>query len=193
MDVAGVPSLIQVKTGLKRINELYAQVGLLVSPKYSQLPWPNNLPRNKPGFLDLYDEIPGKLIGPLSYEYKKFIDFADSEGLNVYFVLSAYSTAFGIAVTPHQILREPDGQDLPFKYLDKAFINTAITGPTTGYTTSHELLHLLAYRTDGQHDHNEPFWNLLNVTNQNKEAVLRSVRITKAQEGRILEHPALVR
>lgn len=184
MNVAGVRPLAEIQQAVKIVNERYAQVGLCVDVTIKELAWPN-IPDRQPGYLDLFDEPPGGLRGPLSNEYKSFIDQTDSAGTNLFFLLAAYSSN-GIAITPSQILFESGEVD--GKYFDKAFVHFSSNSP--GYTSAHELAHLLAYRTDGENDHSEPFWNLLNVTNVNQDPpVLWSKRISSVQQERIDQHP----
>lgn len=184
INVDGVRPLAEIQQAVKIVNERYAQVGLRVDATIKELPWPN-IPDRQPGYLDLYDEPTGGLRGPLTDEYKSFIDQTDSSGTNLFFLLAAYSSN-GIAITPSQILFESG--EIAGKYLDKAFVHFSSNSP--GYTSAHELAHLLAYRTDGADDHSEPYWNLLNVTNVNQAPpVLWSKRISSVQQERIDQHP----
>jgi hypothetical protein len=187
MNVAGVRPLAEIEQAVKIVNERYAQVGLRVDATIKQLPWPN-LPGVQPGKIDLFDEPPGEDIGPLTGEYKSFIDQTDPMGTNIFFLLSAYGSN-GVAITQDQLRWEPDGE-ISGNYFDKAFVNSSSN--SAGYTSAHELAHLLAYRTDNVNDHAEPFWNLLNVTNVNQEPpVLWSKRLSVVQQGRIDQHPGI--
>ena len=185
MNVAGVRPLAEIEQAVKIVNERYAQVGLRVDATIKELPWPN-LPNNNPGYLDLFDEPPGERIGPLTDEYKSFIDQTDPMGTNVYFLL--HTQASGVAITQDQLRLEPDGE-ISGNYFDKAFVNSISN--SAGYTSAHELAHLLAYRTDGVNDHSEPFWNLLSTGNPNQNPVFWSKRLNGVQQGRIDQHPRI--
>lgn len=186
MNVAGVHSIANIEQAVKTTDERYAQVGLQVNATIKELSWPT-IPNQQAGTLDLFDEPPNSLVGPLSANYKQFIDETDSQGTNIFFLLSAYSSR-GIAITPRQLLQETE--ELDGKYLDKAFVHAVAT--PLGYTPAHELLHLLAYRPDKSDDHSEPFWNLLNVTNTNQSpSVLWSKRIDQVHQGLIDQHPSV--
>jgi hypothetical protein len=186
MNVAGVRPIAEIEEAVRIVNERYAQVGLRVDATIKELPWPN-LPGVQPGFVDLFDEPPGKFIDPLTAEYKSFIDQTDPMGTNIFFLLSAYASN-GVALTNSQLQLESG--EVSGNYLDKAFVNSSSN--SAGYTSAHELAHLLAYRTDNVNDHTEPFWNLLNVTNVNQDpSVLWSKRLSSVQQERVHQHPGI--
>jgi len=116
MNVAGVRAISEIEEVVKIVNERYAQVGLRVDATIKELPWPNLAGRD-PSYINLFDEPPGQLIGPLTDEYKSFIDQTDPMGINIFFLLSAYSSN-GVAITPRQLLFESG--DVSGNYLDKA-------------------------------------------------------------------------
>gem|GEM_PF-1225423 len=184
MNVAGVHTLEQINDSVVMMKEVYAQAGLRIVDTVGTLAWPS-IPDREPGTLDLYDEPEGALVGPLTDEYKLFIDSTDQDGVNLFFLKLAYPSA-GVAVSFKQVARElPNPIEL--KYLDNGFVHSAVLVGGPGYTPSHELLHILA-PDPNKGDHDQSFFNLLSITNANQAAVLWSKRMDQVQEGRIRAH-----
>jgi hypothetical protein len=178
MNVAGVPQLTAIQDSVKFMNEYYAQVGLKITGVPKELAWPPWEGRLE-GYIDPFDEPENQEVGPLSAEYKNFIDETDSEGINLYYIKIAYLNvmAFGVSITSRQLLLE---DNLDMKYTKKAFIYQ--TAAINGSTPSHELLHLLAYDPDKENDHHQKFHNLLAVSNFSTIPILWTKRIDLKQE-----------
>jgi hypothetical protein len=178
MDVEGVPQLTAIQDSVKYMNEYYAQVGLKITGVPKEKAWPA-WPGRPEGYIDPFDEPEGEDVGPLTAEYKNFIDQTDSEGINLYYIKIANLNimAFGLAITSRQLLLE---EDLDMKYTKKAFINQ--TASLAGSTAAHELLHILAYDPEKERDHDQKFFNLLAVENHSNAPVLWRKRIDLKQE-----------
>lgn len=187
MNIQNVHTIADINVSAKLLKEHYAQVGLEVDIDINGLNWPQLDPDRGEGVLRLFKGdtyVNGYLMGPMSENYKEFIRETDPAGINIFFLFSSYSSK-GYAMTPSQIKREED-DEIELKYFDKAFVNFA-AGQISGSTPAHELLHILAYKTEGN-DHDEAFYNLLNIENANFEPVLFSKRINIEQEARIYDH-----
>jgi len=188
MNVPDVHTIAQIDESVVMMKEVYAQAGLRIVDTVGTLAWPN-IPNRDPGILDLYDEPEGELVGPLTDEYKLFIDSTDQVGVNIFFLKLAYPSE-GVAVSFKQIARElPDS--IALKYLDNAFIHSAVLVGPPKHVPSHELLHILAPEPN-KDDHLQNYFNLLNVTNVNQGPVLWSKRINQVQEDRIRNHQDVV-
>ncbi len=192
MNIPDVHTLEEINKSVKIMKEHYAQIGLKINVTVGGMAWPQLTPDRGEGILRLFDgnvHVNGYLVGPMSDEYKQFINATDSNGINIFFLKFAYSSR-GVALTPYQ-LRHEEGE-VDGKYFNKAFINFA-AGPISGGTPAHELLHILAYKDDedDHDDHNEPYFNLLNDRNVNIDPVLWSKRINKDQRDRSYQHPAV--
>lgn len=185
MDVEGVPQLTAIQDSVKYMNEYYAQVGLKITGVPKEKAWPA-WPGRPEGYIDPFDEPEGEDVGPLTAEYKNFVNQTDSEGINLYYIKIANLNiaAVGLAITSRQMLLE---DDLDQKYTKKALIYQ--TASLTGSTTAHELLHILAYDPDKEHDHNQTFYNLLAVENHSDTPVLWRRRIDLKQEQFIYLDP----
>lgn len=191
MNVTGVPQQAAIENSVKFMNEYYAQLGLKITGVYKEKAWPSWEGRLE-GYIDPFDEPENKYVGPLTQEYKTFIDMKDSEGntdsggINFYYIKIAYLNvlAFGVSVTSRQVLFE---NDINLKYTKKAFIFQ--TASLTGSTSSHELLHILAYDPDKEDDHQQKFFNLLAVENNSNTPVLWRKRIDLKQEQFIYLDP----
>jgi len=185
MDVAGVPQLTAIQDSVKYMNEYYAQVGLKITGVPKEMAWPA-WPGRQEGYIDPFDEPEGKNVGPLTAEYKNFVNQTDADGINLYYIKIANLNiaAFGLAITSRQLLLE---DDLDQKYTKKALIYQ--TASLTGSTSAHELLHILAYDPDKEHDHDQRFYNLLDDGNNSSLPVLWTKRIDLKQEQFIYLDP----
>ena len=185
MNVAGVPQLTAIQDSVKFMNEYYAQVGLKITGVPKEIAWPV-WPGRPEGYIDRFDEPEGRFVGPLTAEYKNFIDETDSDGINLYYIKIANLNvmAIGLAITSRQLLLE---EGLDMKYTKKAFIfqNTSLTGSTT----AHELLHILAHDPDKEEDHQQKFFNLLAVENNSSTPVMWRKRMDLKQEQFIYLDP----
>ena len=185
MNVAGVPQLTAIQDSVKFMNEYYAQVGLKITGVPKEIAWPV-WPGRPEGYIDPFDEPEGRFVGPLTAEYKNFIDETDSDGINLYYIKIANLNvmAIGLAITSRQLLLE---EGLDMKYTKKAFIfqNTSLTGSTT----AHELLHILAHDPDKEEDHQQKFFNLLAVENNSSTPVMWRKRMDLKQEQFIYLDP----
>jgi hypothetical protein len=132
MNVPGVRPLAEIEQLVKIVNERYAQVGLRVNATIKEIPWPN-IPDRQPGYLDLFDTPPGGILGPLSNEYKSFIDQTDSSAVNIFYLIAAYSSN-GIAITPSQLLYESG--EIDGKYLALRRQRMTVFGPIAGRKSS---------------------------------------------------------
>jgi hypothetical protein len=186
-NVPDVSSLAQINESMDILKEYYAQVGLKIEPHIHEMaPWPN-IETAGDGLIDIFDEPEGKLIGPLSSEYKNFVDEVDVAGIkvNLFFINSAYPS-LGIAIGAKQVPYE--GGSVDVKYLENAFINCGNLGSAGPVDTpAHEILHLLSPEPE-RDDHSQHFSNLLRDVNPNQDPVLWSKRINEQQEKRIFEH-----
>ncbi|MEY4246066.1 MAG: hypothetical protein RLZZ245_3651, partial [Verrucomicrobiota bacterium] len=193
MNVANVHDLTEIERSAKIANERYAQVGIKVNVNIINKEWPVLNPDRGDGILRLFSGdrlVDGHLVGPMTDEYKSFIDQTDASGINIYFLTSAYGTSKGIALTPAQL--EYESGEIDNKYFDKAFVNFA-AGQLAGDTPAHELGHLLAYKTDDadRDDHNEPYFNLMNSTPRSNVGVLSRKRFNESQQSRMYQHSML--
>ena len=193
MNVANVHDLTEIERSAKIANERYAQVGIKVNVNIIDKEWPVLSPDRGDGILRLFSGdslVDGHLVGPMTDEYKSFIDQTDASGINIYFLTSAYGTSKGIALTAAQL--EFESGEIDNKYFDKAFVNFA-AGQLAGDTPAHELGHLLAYKTDDadRDDHNEPYFNLMNTTPRNNVGVFSRKRFNESQQSRMYQHSML--
>ena len=193
MNVANVHDLTEIERSAKITNESYAQVGAKVGVNIINKEWPALNPDRGDGILRLFSGdrlVDGHLVGPMTDEYKSFIDQTDASGINIYFLTSAYATSKGIALTAAQLKYESG--EIDSKYFDKAFVNFA-AAQLAGGTPAHELGHLLAYKTNDPdtNDHNEPYFNLMNATPGSNLGVRSAKRFNQSQQSRMYQHSML--
>jgi hypothetical protein len=190
MNVPNVHTFDEINRSVKIIKERYAQVGIRLNVNVYGKEWPTLDPDRGAGIMNVISgdklNYEGYPIGPMSPEYKTFINLTDTSGVNIYFLTFAYPTP-GYAMTLRHILFE-EGEFEAY-FLNKAFINRASTA-ISGDIPAHELGHILAYKPDG-YDHDEPYYNQMNTKNQNK-GVLGTKRFNQSQESLMHQSPVLI-
>jgi hypothetical protein len=190
MNVANVHDHDEIERSAKIINERYAQVGIHINANIQSKEWPTLNPDRGDGIIKLFsgsETSGGYPVGPMTSEYKDFINLTDSSGVNIYFLTYAYPSA-GFAMTPGQLAYEEGEVD--GSLFNKAFLNRAGT-ILAGDIPAHELGHLLAYKTNGDNDHDEPYYNQMNINKPN-HGVLSRKRFNQSQQALMYQHSELI-